>query len=103
MSSEMLPSKPSSGQSSSASKAIGTLAESLLEALRERAAADVDRLRKATSESKRKAAADKRQRMLQSMGMKADQGGGGKVIVASKAMRAAVALPADRPCHACGC
>ena len=78
-------------QSSSASKAIGTLAESLLEALRERAAADVDRLRKATSESKRKAALDKRQRILQSMGMgiakesksgSGAKGAGGKVIVA---------------------
>jgi hypothetical protein len=47
-------------QSSSASKAIGTLAESLLEALRERAAADVDQLRRETTESKRKAALDKR-------------------------------------------
>ena len=65
-------------QSSSASKAIGTLAESLLEALRERAAADVDRLRRETTETKRKAALDKRKRMLKSMGM----GTHGKTIVA---------------------
>jgi len=70
-------------QSSSASKAIGTLAESLLEALRERAAADVDQLRRETTESKRKAALDKRQRMLKSMGM--DTGAGNKVIVSQAA------------------
>ena len=56
-------------QSSSASKAVGTWAEALLEALRERAAAEVDRLRRATSDSKRKAALDKRQQILKSMGM----------------------------------
>ena len=80
-------------QSSSASKAIGTLAESLLEALRERAAADVDQLRQATQEAKRKAARDKRAKILQSMGMGIKKpppgaaGGtsssGGKVIVAT--------------------
>jgi len=62
-------------QSSSASKAIGTWAEALLEALRERAAAEVDRLRRATLETKRKAALDKRQQILSSMGMKVKEVG----------------------------
>ena len=71
------------GQSSSASKAIGTLAESLLEALKEsaQAAAEVDRLRQATQDSKRKAALDKRQQILASMGM-ARSGNSKNVIVA---------------------
>ena len=74
------------GHSSSATKAIGTLAESLLEALREceAAAAAVDQLRQASATAKRKAALDKRQQILASMGMA--RGSGGKnVIVAEKA------------------
>ena len=97
-------------QSSSASKAIGTLAESLLEALRERAAADVDRLRQATHESKRKAALDKRQRILQSMGMgiaspEKDGGGSGKVILAqtvSPAMLVDLDEETGHVCVVCG-
>ena len=44
--------------------------QALLEALREAAAAEIDQLRRASLESKRKAALDKRQQILNSMGMK---------------------------------
>jgi len=84
-------------QSSSASKAIGTLAESLLEALRERAAADVDRLRQETIESKRKAALDKRQRMLKAMGM----GTQGKTIVAQTVAPSMIHELAEETGHVC--
>ena len=84
-------------QSSSASKAVGTWAEALLEVLRERAAAEVDQLRKATSESKRKAALDKRKQILQSMGMKvqsAEEGGsGGEERVSGGAVIVSAAAP----------
>ena len=90
-------------QSSSASKAIGTLAESLLEALRERAAADVDRLRRETTESKRKAALDKRQRMLKKMGMAVspDSGGVGKVIVSQHVSPSLMEDLEDEQGHVC--
>ena len=60
--------------------------------LRERAAADVDALRRKTHEQKHKAALDKRQKILESMGMgiargsAAGEGGsGGKVVVSQTA------------------
>jgi len=83
-------------QSSSATKAVGTWAEALLEALRERAAAEVDRLRRETTESKRKAAADKRKQILKSMGMavsstgKAKPTGGKNKVIISEASAASV-------------
>ena len=79
----------------------------LIGAAMERAAAEVDRLRRETSESKRKAAADKRQQILRSMGMavspeaagasgKAKMGSGGKnkVIIAGGAAASAAASAA---------
>ena len=93
------------GHSSSATKAIGTLAESLLEALREceAAAAAVDQLRQASATAKRKAALDKRQQILASMGMA--RGSGGKnVIVAGNAVAIMQELEAESGhiCVVCG-
>ena len=81
--------------SSSASKAIGTWAEALLEAMRDAGlAATVDRLRQSTQASKRKAALDQRQRILSSMGMSAaagdGKGPGSKRVVVSAAATAAL-------------
>ena len=97
-------------QSSSATKATGTWAEALLEALRERAAAEVDRLRRATSESKRKAALDKRQQILKSMGMAvkgaaidgvSDEHGGRAVIVAEGAASSVMEELEEENGHIC--
>ncbi len=76
------------GKAIGTGKALGSLAESLLEVLREseQAAAQVDQLRQATQDSKRKAARDKRQQILDSMGMARRGDGGKNVIVAGSAV-----------------
>ena len=91
------------GQSSSASKAVGALAEALLEALKEQesAAAEVDRLRRATQDSKREAALKKRQKMLKSMGMSTQGGKSSKKVVVSSAAPMLVDALEEEAGHVC--
>jgi hypothetical protein len=84
-------------QSSSAAKAIGAWAEALLENLREAGqSAKVDELRRSTLASKRKAALDKRQRILQSMGMAQAPAADDGAAAGSGAGKARVVLSRER-------
>ena len=92
------------GHSSSATKAIGTLAESLLEALREceAAAAAVDQLRQASATAKRKAALDKRQQILASMGMARGSGGKNVIVAENAAVMQELEAESGHICVVCG-